>query len=210
MNNTEKGKFIAFEGIDGSGKSTQIRMLAEKLRRDGVKCLETREPTDSPIGSLVHNIMTGRITADNRAVTALFAADRIDHLTNSVNGIVSQIDSGVTVLTDRYYFSSYAYHSVDADMDWVIACNSESAKILRPDVTVYVDIPVKTALERIASARAFTELYETEERLTKVRENYLRAFEKLKDTEKVEFVDGTMSPEDIFEKICEIWDKLQC
>lgn len=204
----EKGRFIAFEGIDGSGKSTQIRMLAEKLRSDGVKCLETREPTDSPIGSLIHNIMTGRIQSDNRAVAALFAADRIDHLTNSVNGIVSQINSGVTVLTDRYYFSSYAYHSVDVDMDWVIGCNSISADILRPDVTIYVDIPVKTALERIASARAFTELYETEERLTRVRENYLRAFEQLKDTEKVEIVDGTMSVEDIFDKICEIYYKL--
>lgn len=208
MSSIKKGRFIAFEGIDGSGKSTQIRMLADKLRSEGINCYETREPTDSPIGSLVHNIMTGRITADNRAVTALFAADRIDHLTNSVNGIAAQIDKGVTVLTDRYYFSSYAYHSVDIDMNWVIGCNRVSADILKPDVTIYVDIPVKTALERISAGRAFTELYETEERLTKVRENYFKAFEKLSGSENIAIVDGTGTVGEIFERICDIYNAL--
>ena len=63
-----KGKFIAFEGIDGSGKSTQIQLLSNKLRELGIYCYTTMEPTDSPIGSLIHQIMTGRIKTDNRVM----------------------------------------------------------------------------------------------------------------------------------------------
>ena len=60
---------------------------------------------------------------DNKAIAALFAADRLDHLLNEVDGIASKIEEGTTVLTDRYYFSSYAYHSVDVPMEWVIRAN---------------------------------------------------------------------------------------
>ena len=116
----QKGNFIAFEGIDGSGKSTQIGLLAERLKKEGVCCYTTMEPTNAPVGSLVRQVMTGRIRMDNKAIAALFAADRLDHLLNEVDGIASKIEEGTTVLTDRYYFSSYAYHSVDVPMEWVI------------------------------------------------------------------------------------------
>lgn len=92
----------------------------------------------------------GRIPADNKVIASLFIADRVDHLLNSTDGICQKIDSGVSVITDRYYFSSYAYNGVDLDMDWVIHANSISADILRPTLTVFLDIPVNTALERIA------------------------------------------------------------
>ena len=107
----KKGKFIAFEGIDGSGKSTQILRLQKHLRGLGMRCYETREPTDSPIGSLIHQIVTGRIQADNQVIASLFVADRVDHLLNATDGICQKIENGVTVITDRYYFSSYAYFS---------------------------------------------------------------------------------------------------
>ena len=119
----QKGNFIAFEGIDGSGKSTQIGLLAERLKKEGVCCYTTMEPTNAPVGSLVRQVMTGRIRMDNKAIAALFAADRLDHLLNEVDGIASKIEEGTTVLTDRYYFSSYAYHSVDVPMEWVIRAN---------------------------------------------------------------------------------------
>ena len=118
-----KGKFIAFEGIDGSGKSTQVRLLAERLRSENIPFYTTMEPTDSPVGSLIHQIMTGRVKADPKVIAALFVADRLDHLLNDVNGISQKIDEGTTVIMDRYYFSSYAYQSVDAPMDWVIQAN---------------------------------------------------------------------------------------
>ena len=204
--NNKKGKFIVFEGIDGSGKSTQIRLLAERLNKNGTKCIETREPTDSPVGSLIHQIMTGRMSADNRVIACLFAADRVDHLLNETDGILEKINSGITVISDRYYFSSYAYHGVDLDMDWVINTNSVSSDILRPDATIFMDISAKTAMERITSGRDHIELYEKEERLNAVREKYFEAFEKLKNDEKVYIVDASKSAEDISE---EIWNVLE-
>ena len=195
------GKFIAFEGIDGSGKSTQIRRLLERLSLLGIKYYETREPTDSPIGSLIHQMMTGRIIADNRVIASLFIADRADHLLNKTDGILDIINSGVSVITDRYYFSSYAYNGIDIDMDWVIRGNSICSDILRPTLTVFLDIPVNTAIERIKRERFHTELFETRERLIAVRAKYFEAFEKLKDVENVAIVDAQGSIDSVHENI---------
>lgn len=201
-----RGRFIALEGIDGSGKSTQIKYLSERLKEQGVLHYTTMEPTDSPIGSLIHQIMTGRIKTDNKVIAALFAADRLDHLLNDVNGILHKIEEGVTVITDRYYFSSYAYHSVDMPMEWVIQANEQSAHILKPTVTVFVDVDPDTALERIAQNRFQQELFEKKSRLVQVREKYMEAFDRLKDTENVVFVDGNQPPEKVAQ---EIWEKVQ-
>lgn len=202
----EKGNFIAFEGIDGSGKSTQIRLLADRLRKAGVDCYTTMEPTDAPVGALIHQIMIGRIKTDNRVIAGLFVADRLDHLLNEEDGIKAKVDGGTTVLTDRYYFSSYAYHSVDMPMDWVIQANAQSAEILRPTATVFIDVDPDVAMERIARNRSRQELFEKKSRLIAVRENYKLAFEKLKDTETVVQVDGNGSQEEIAE---EIWRKVK-
>lgn len=201
-----KGKFIAFEGIDGSGKSTQIRLLNERMKKEGIHCYTTMEPTDSPIGSLIHQIMTGRIKTDNKVIAGLFVADRLDHLLNDINGIVNKINDGTTVITDRYYFSSYAYHSVDMPMDWVIKANEQSSNILRPTVTIFIDISADTAIERIAKNRQHQELFEKKSRLVQVREKYFEAFEKLKDEERVVVVDGSRSEQEIAE---DIWDKIK-
>ncbi len=197
----KKGIFIAFEGIDGSGKSTQIQLLMKKIEEKKVRCYQTCEPSSGPIGSLTRQILTGRIQTDNRVIAAMFAADRLDHLLNEVDGIVKKIEDGIHVITDRYYFSSYAYHSVDVPMDWVIKTNEESAKVLRPDLTVFVDISAKEAMERITRNRFHKELFEKESRLRKVRENYLKAFELMKEEEKILIVDGTKTPEEIAEVI---------
>ncbi|MBD5099119.1 MAG: dTMP kinase [Clostridiales bacterium] len=202
----KKGAFIAFEGIDGSGKSTQITLLKQRLQREGINCYSTCEPTDSPIGSLIHQIMTGRVLSDNKVIAALFVADRLDHLLNPTNGIYAKIMDGTSVISDRYYFSSYAYHSVDMPMDWVIEANSQSAEILRPSVTIFVDVNPDNALKRIAKTRFHPELFETRERLISVREKYFEAFEKLKDVENVLIVDGEKE-EHILE--AEIWEKIK-
>ncbi len=202
------GKFIAFEGIDGSGKSTQLRLLAEKLHNDGISCYVTREPTDSPTGSLIHSVMTGRIKMDSRATAALFTADRIDHVTNGTDGLINIIKSGKTVLTDRFYFSSYAYQSADIPMDDIIFYNKITADILKPDINIFIDVPVSLALKRISEGRTVREIYETEERLAVTRENYFKAFEKCRDSEKIVTVNGESSEEEISDKIYEIVKKL--
>lgn len=200
---TKRGRFIAFEGIDGSGKSTQIQLLAQKLRRKEITCYTTMEPTDSPIGCLIQQVMTGRIQMDNRVTAQLFAADRLDHLLNGVNGLKEKVDNGTYVLTDRYYFSSYAYQCVDMPMEQVIAMNEQSSDILRPDVNIFIDIDADTAMERILKNRCQTELYEKRDRLAKTREGYLEAFERLKDREKVVMIDGTLTIEEIAGQVWE-------
>lgn len=200
-----KGKFIAFEGIDGSGKSTQIQLLADRLKTEGIYCYTTMEPTDSPIGSLIHQIMTGRIKTDNKVIAALFVADRLDHLLNDVNGIVPKIEEGTTVITDRYYFSSYAYHSIDMPMDWVIQANEQSKIILQPTATLFIDVDPDLAIERIAKNRAHQELFEKKSRLIKVKEKYLEAFEKMKNCENIISVNGNRAPEAIAD---DIWKEI--
>lgn len=202
----KKGSFVVFEGIDGSGKSTQVRRLKNRLQQEGVRFYSTFEPTDSPVGSLIHQIMTGRVLSDNKVVAALFAADRLDHLLNPTNGIYAKILDGVSVISSRYYFSSYAYHSVDAPMDWVIAANSQSAEILRPSVTVFIDTKPEDAIRRIAESRFQPELFETKERLTLVREKYFEAFERLKGEENVLIVDGGQEEPAL---AAEIWEKVR-
>lgn len=197
----EKGKFIVLEGIDGSGKSSQIGPLVERLEGLGLPCRADREPTGGPVGSLIRQIFTGRVTADNRVIAALYAADRIDHLVNEVDGLCAAIDRGITVVSDRYYFSSYAYHSVDMDMEWVIQANSVSAGLLRPTLTVFLDVPVETALERIHKNRFVEEIFDQEDRLRKTRELYFRAFKRLKDVENVAVVDGSGTREQVAERI---------
>ena len=202
----KKGKFIAFEGIDGSGKSTQIQLLSNKLKEIGVYCYTTMEPTDSPIGSVIHQIMTGRIKTDNKVIAGLFVADRLDHLLNEVNGVLPKIMEGTTVITDRYYFSSYAYHSVDMPMDWVIQANAQSKELLQPTVTIFIDVNPDNAIERIEKNRFHQELFEKKSRLIKVREKYLEAFEKLKDEENFIIIDGNRSQEEIAE---DIWNEVR-
>lgn len=201
-----KGKFIAFEGIDGSGKSTQVALLAERLKQEGISCYQTMEPTDSLIGSLIHQIMIGRVEADNRVIAGLFVADRLDHLLNKVDGIVSKIDAGTTVITDRYCFSSYAYQAVDMPMEWVIKANEQSCEILRPTVTIFIDISPDIAMERITKNRSHQELFEKKSRLEQVRANYMQAFRLMEEEENVVIIDGNQSPEKIAE---EVWESVR-
>lgn len=204
-NHKSGGKFIAFEGIDGSGKSTQIEYLTEKLKKENIYYYTTMEPTDSPIGSLIHQIMTGRVKTDNKVIAALFVADRLDHLLNDLNGLKAKIDEGITVISDRYYFSSYAYHSVDMPMEWVIQANDQCKQILKPTATVFIDVDPDTAIERIAKNRFHQELFEKKSRLVKVREKYFESFKKEKSEENIIIVDGNRSQEEIAK---EIWNKI--
>ena len=200
-----KNFFIAFEGIDGSGKSTQVKLLRETLEKAGHKVYKTFEPTDGPIGKIIRDIFNHRMEADHRTIAALFAADRLEHILNKTNGILKKLEEGYTVITDRYYFSSYAYHSVHMNMDWVIGSNSLSADLLRPDLNIYIDISPELSIDRINKGRATTELYETLENLQNVRSKYLEVIALLKSKEKTLILDGNRSPDliahDIWENV---------
>jgi len=202
----KKNLFIALEGIDGSGKSTQVQLLGERLQAAGHKTYVTFEPTNGMIGSVLRNILKGVMKADERTIAGLFLADRLDHLLNEDNGLVRKMAEGYTIVTDRYYFSSYAYHGTHMDMDWVIQCNSMCAQILRPDVTIFADVPPEVCMQRISANRQSTELYETLENLQNVRAKYMEAFDKLQGEERVVIVNGDQPVERTAD---DIWACLQ-
>ena len=200
----KRGKFIAVEGIDGSGKSTQVALLCQRLQAEGHKIYPTFEPTNGPIGSLIRQMFSRRIVADDKTIAALFVADRLDHLQNPVNGLLQKLAEGFTVITDRYYFSSYAYHGAHMPLDWVIQSNALSAELLRPDLNIFIDIPPEVGFERVHANRADIEIYETLENIKKVYDTYQRAFEQLKVEERITFVDGNRSKEAVAQSLYEV------
>ena len=197
----EKGRFIVFEGIDGSGKSTQLKLLSERLSASGIECVETLEPTFGRIGRPLHDILSGKLEADPRVCAAMFAADRLDHVLNPECGVLKSLSEGKWVLCDRYYFSSYAYQSVEVPQEWVVAANSLCADALRPDITIFIDVSPETAMERINKNRGETEIYENLERLTAVRRAYFDAFERMKETEKIAVFDGNRDVSELADEI---------
>ena len=188
-----RGKFIAFEGIDGSGKSSQVQMLKHQLEQSGHKVYCTFEPTDNRIGTTIRGILKGEDKADNLTIAALFAADRLHHILNERDGLLKKLKEGYIVLCDRYYFSSYAYHSVYMEMEWVIEINKKSADLLRPDLNLFIDVSPEIAMQRIQNNRAEVELYETMDMLKSVYHNYHLAFEKMKREEKIVSIAGNHS-----------------
>lgn len=203
MEKIKRGAFLVFEGIDGSGKGTQIRRLKKKLEEEGYPVYRTAEPNDSPIGSLIHQIMIGRIQTTNDVIASLFVADRLDHIQNDVNGLLKFLNRGVNVLSDRYYFSSYAYQSVDLPMDWIIRAHEPVSALLRPDLTVFIDVDPEITMARIEQNRMTKERFEEIGRQIETRKRYFEAFEKLKNEEYVLVIDGNRNADEVARDIWE-------
>lgn len=182
--------FIAIEGIDGSGKSTQTVKLVENLAALGYSVHGTCQPSSRPIGKMIRQILRKEWVAQEETIAGLFVADRLDHITNTEDGLLKHLNEGTIVVTDRYYFSSYAYHGTHIDMQWVMAANDMCARLLRPTMNIFIDVLPEVAIERIKSNRSTLDLYETLENLTKVRSQYLKAFEQLQDVERICIIDG--------------------
>lgn len=180
-----RGKFIVFEGIDGSGTSTQTALLLNALQENKIKCAATCEPSDGPIGNLIRQIFKGRVKAPHgknpyklggdlfdEQMAYLFAADRHDHLYNEIDGIHWLLEKGVTVVCTRYIFSSIAYHcSSESDFKFVRDLNKSFPQ---PDITIYLDNPTEESIKRMET-RSFKDTYENEEKLNLARINYSRA-----------------------------------
>jgi dTMP kinase len=193
--------FIAFEGIDGSGKSTQAKLLADYFIQQGKQVELTAEPTKHGIGKMIRAAFSKEISLQETTIAALFAADRLEHIQHPENGMLNHLNKGKIVITDRYYFSSYAYHSVHVPMNWVIQSNSLAASILKPTINFFIDIDPKVAMERIVATRTNIEIYETEENLVAVRNNYLKAFELMANEEKIVFINGNQPQEMVFKEV---------
>lgn len=202
MSDKRKGKFFVIEGLDGSGKSSQLALLEKQLIAQGEECYVTCEPSDRPIGRLIRDVLEKRLVVTPDTLAALFLADRLDHIQNDEDGILKHLNAGVHVISDRYYWSSYAYHSLDVDIKWVIELNRAASKILRPDITVFLDLTADISFDRITANRESQDLFEKKELLQRVRDNYHHAFKLLRKEEKFAILDADKT---IIELAEEIW-----
>lgn len=173
----ERGKFIVFEGIDGSGKTTQIRMLATYLKGRGLPVCTACEPTSSPFGGLLRECLSRKREVDEHTIAALFAADRLHHVFDGESGLLKELGEGTTVLCDRFYLSSMAYNGGE-EAGWVEELNRAAIRALHPDLTLFLDVSPAEAMRRI-ERRGVRERYESASRLEAVRRNYFRLFEQI-------------------------------
>lgn len=203
----EKGKFIVFEGIDGSGKTTQSNMIYNKLLNEGKKVFKTFEPTNRPIGKLLRTYLSGEIKADSKTLAGLFASDRLDHFLNDDDGIVKLYNEGYIIICDRNYFSSLAYQD-DNDEDFVLNLNSKVREILKPDCHIFIDLKPCDALKRIKKSRENIDIFENEKELNRIYNNYKKYFKRLENEEKIVLIDGDKSLEEIHKDVINCLDNI--
>lgn len=146
-------------------------------------------------------MLKGQLEVDQRTISLLFAADRTDHLVNKTNGLLNRFKYKQTILCDRYYLSSYAYHSQYVDMDWVIKINSINADILKPDLNIFIDVDPEDCFKRLEIRQDSFELYEKIEVLKKVRELYFKVFDKLGEDEHIVIIDGNSDEKTVEKRI---------
>ena len=182
------GVLVNLEGIDGCGKSTQSKLLLEKLEGEGEKVIILKEPTKRPHGQKLWDVLHGKRKATNEEILELFVLDRIQHVEEKIQ---PALDEGGVVLMDRYYYSSMAYQ-VAGGID-VEEIREKHAFAPKPDIVLIFDLPVSIALERV-KGHSNADEFEKEEHLEKVREAYL----DLGNDPLVRIVDATRTPEEIF------------
>ena len=185
----KRGRFIVVEGIDGSGKSTQISLLAKKLTEEGRRVYTTAVPTVSLTGGMLRDALRGVTQHTTCEIAAMFLLDRISHNVNPVNGIEKFLSMGVDVICDRYYYSSLAYQGSETDFDWVLDMNINCPEIRKPDLCIFLDLEPDKSIERISQNRLIKEIYEEKERLERYRKRYFEIFEMLKFTDNIAIID---------------------
>ncbi|PSF38019.1 dTMP kinase [Aphanothece hegewaldii CCALA 016] len=198
-----KSLFIVFEGIDGSGTSTQANLLKEYFITQNQSAILSPEPTTGVIGKLIREAMQSSIIPIqdkkkfDEQMAYLFAADRHYHIYNDVDGILKLTQQDhCHVITTRYYFSSLAYNcNTLEEFQFVSQLN---AKFPQPDVVIYLDISVQVSLNRIAE-RQLKEVYENEEKLNHVRENFINIFSEYEGNKLI--INGQDTIENIHQQI---------
>ncbi len=205
-----EGNFIVLEGVDGSGTTTQSDRLAKRLNERGLPVHVTREPSDGPIGTLIRQALTGRIVVPGRhkprpldwaTMATLFAADRLDHLHAEV---FPNLMDGVTVVSDRYDYSSFAYQSVasgggDEVIEWIRQLNSRAR---RPDLTIVLDVDPEVAEKRRAMRSGSPDLYEASEFQAQLASFYTEIDQHFRD-DRLVHIDGNRDIDHVSSDILE-------
>ena len=199
-----RGKFMVIEGLDGCGKSTQLRLIKEGLEQYGKRVYLTAEPTNYETGEYIRRILSESLVKDMYLQAALFLADRLEHITHPEFGIEKYLSDGYTVVCDRYYYSSFAYQGTASDIDWVMRTNLECERVLKPDLCIFLDVNPDTCKSRIDEVRDRPELYEKDvEKMRQIRDNFLRVFDRLRDSHNIYIIDANAGVEEVYAKAFE-------
>ena len=167
---TMKGTFVCIEGLDGCGKTTQAKLLVEKLQRS-YSAMYTAEPSEGKVGDFIRkSILYGEKRSTSLAEALLFAADRVEHVENEVLPALRQ---GKLVISDRYIYSSLAYQgAAGLSLEWIQSINQYA---LRPELAIFIDVDPRAVMQRLKPVKSFMENLETQQR---VRQMYLKFVEK--------------------------------
>jgi len=198
-NTLKKRCFIVFEGIDGSGKSTQAAMLAQRLTKLGIPILLTCEPSHGPVGRIIRSLTT---RPEPEEEERLFTEDRRDHVNRT---ILPAMKEGKTVICDRYIHSSAAYQGARG-LDPIVLIRSSMSFAPKPDIVFLLEIPIDLAMARIGSVRAegFS-LFEATENLRLVDGIYRGLTDPC-----ITRIDGTRDPDEIHRVIWDMVNGMHC
>ena len=188
------GKFIVIEGLDGSGQSTQVKLLNNFLTQKGHQAISTKEPTqESEAGKKIKEVLGKSLEIDAMELQELFAQDRKEHLERK---IIPNLKQNKVVISDRYYFSTFAYGAAHgADLNELIKMNKN---FLLPDLTFFLETKPETCINRIEKRGDPKTLFEKREQLAKVWD----VNEALpKRFENVYIINGEQSIENVFNQI---------
>jgi len=200
----KKGLFVTFEGIEGCGKSTQARLLAESLRNLGLSVLLTREPGGPRISEEIRTILLNKEFNEMNRLTEVFLymASRAQH---TLEWIIPAIEKGQIVICDRYYDSTYAYQGAAREIPEyeIETINTIATTGLKPDVTYIIDVPVEIGLERLHNGTKTEDIDRLESEdidfHRRVRAGYLKLAKK--EPDRVVVIDGTKNIEEIHKDI---------
>ena len=199
-----RGRFITFEGGEGSGKSTQIRKLAERLDAAKLRAIVTREPGGSPGAEIIRHLVLsgmGKLLGPD-AETLLFAAARDDHVRTV---ILPALNQGVWVLCDRFFDSTRAYQGQLGQVrpELVNAMQRVTIGDLKPDLTFILDVPVEIGLQRAAARRgsAAADRFEAED--VNFHQDLREAYRQIAadDPERCVLIDATADQETVAARI---------
>jgi len=206
--NTSKGIYIALEGIDGSGKTTQVERLVSYFEKQGREVVHTREPRkgEGLIGKLIQDILHGKTAVSPVAFQYLFSADRQMHHQDL---ILPSLEAGKVVITDRCFWSAIPYGILDTN-DKVDA-NSMQQKLVAqsilsfyheftvPDKTFYLEVSLDTAVERITKGDGANEIYEDKGKLKRAIEGYQWLLKEF--SQEFTVIDANKDVEEVTEEI---------
>ena len=199
--------FIVFDGMDGTGKTTQMRLLSERLNALGIETVLTAEPSTSPDGRALRRALSGKELANNSRLAALFLLDRIGH-NAEIEGWMTE---GKTVISDRYYYASMAYQGQGEQFGWVADMNLHCPHIRRPDGAILLDMNPEDSMARIRAGRTADELeiYETVAQQEKIRARFARVTEYLKDRDLIITVNAAGTIEEVADRVWAAYETIR-